>query len=557
MTAQVSTSTQKVDVIVLGSGCAGMMSALSAADAGLDVALYEKANLLGGTTALSSGVAWLPANRYQSDHGVEDSIEDGRAYLNELSNGMILPEFTDAFLETVEPMLRWTEARTPLRMRLVPGYPDYHPEFPGGKPGGGRSTEPSLFSFHELGEWADRFLGVRRSMYVGETPVGGGTGFLEPEVEEERTAQRLEGLGRGLLGALLKGLLDHDVAIETGARATELLVEDGVVRGVRFDGGREVRARRGVVLATGGFERDTDLVRDFLRGPLRHPPGAPSNTGDGLRMAMRMGAQLGAMREAWWVPVVRIPGSDGDQYAGNGIQLVQRERTLPRTIMVNDQGRRFTNEAANYNALGGAFHVFHPTHFRYENDPAWTIFDQGFVDQYGGYGFRAGDEVPDWIVRADTVDQLARKLGLPPAEFEATVARWNELCEQGRDVDHGRGDSAYDGWCGDREHYPSPRATLGPLDQGPFYATEIYSSALGTKGGPRTTVDCEVLDVDGDVIPGLWAVGNVMAAPTGMVYGGAGGTLGPAMVFGYRCGLSIAGAPTERDVPRRVGVWTE
>lgn len=532
----------EVDVVVLGSGCAGMMAALAAADAGATVSLHEKADVLGGTTALSSGVAWLPANRYQAEHGVEDSIEDGRAYLTALSNGMILPEFTEAFLSTVDPMLQWTEQRTPLRMRLVPGYPDYHPEFPGGKPGGGRSTEPDLFSFLELGEWADRFLGVRRSMYVGETPVGGGTGFLSPEVEQKRATKQLEGLGRGMLGALLKGLLDHGVEVHTSSRATELVVEDGSVVGARFEGGAEVRARRGVVIATGGFERDPELVRDFLRGPLHHPPGAPTNTGDGLRMAMKVGARLGVMREAWWVPVVTIPGFDGEHYAGHGVQLVHRERTLPRTIMVNDQGRRFTNEAANYNALGGAFHEFHPTRFRYENEPAWVVFDQGFADQYGGYGFQAGDPVPDWIDRADTVAELADQLGLPADELTATVERWNELCELGRDLDHGRGDSAYDAWCGDRRHYPTPMATLGPLDQPSFYASPVHSSALGTKGGPRTTVDCEVLDVDDEVIDGLYAVGNAMAAPTGMVYGGAGGTLGPAMVFGYRCGRAIAGS---------------
>lgn len=536
---------EPVDVIVLGSGCAGMMAALAAADAGARVVVHEKADVLGGTTALSSGVAWLPDNKYQADHGVADSRDDGRAYLAALSNDMILPEFTEAFLETVNPMLTWTEERTPLQMRLVPGYPDYHPEFPGGKPGGGRSTEPSLFPFDELGEWGDRFLGVRRSMYVGETPVGGGTGFLEPEVEAERAARRYEGLGRGMLGALLKGLLDRGVEVVTSSRATELITEDGRVVGVRFADGGEHRATRGVVLATGGFERDPDLVRDFLRGPLHHPPGAPSNTGDGLRMAQKIGARLGLMREAWWVPVVAIPGSDGEQYSGHGVQLVQRERTLPRTIMVNDQGHRFTNEAANYNALGGAFHEFHPTRFRYENDPAWIVFDQGFADRYGGYGFAAGEPVPEWIDRADSVADLAELLGVPAEQLTDTVVRWNKLCAEGRDVDHGRGESAYDGWCGDRTHYPSPAATLGPLDQPPFYASRIHSSALGTKGGPRTTVDCEVLDVDGDVIEGLWAVGNVMAAATGMVYGGAGGTLGPAMVFGYRCGLSVAGTPFE------------
>lgn len=527
------------DVVVLGSGCAGMMTALAAADHGLQVALLEKADLLGGTTALSSGVAWLPGNKYQAEHGVTDSADAGRAYLTSLSNGMILPEFTDAFVDTVNEMLEWAEQRTPLRMQLVPGYPDYHPEFPGGMPGGGRSTEPSLFSFDELGAWADRFLGARRSMHVGETPVGGGTGFLTEEEESRRASQRLEGLGRGLLGALFKGLLDHDVAVRTGCEAARLVVEEGRVVGVELADGSRVGARRGVVLATGGFERNEELVTAFLRGPIAHSPGAPTNTGDGLRMAMAVGAQLGVMREAWWVPVVTIPGFPGEQYSGNGVQLVQRERTLPRTIMVNADGRRFTNEAANYNALGAAFHTFHPTRFVFENQPAWVVLDHGFLEQYGGYGVPAG-QVPDWLEKADTVAELADLIGVPADALVATVDRWNQLCAQGHDDDHGRGDSAYDGWCGDRDRYPGTGATLGPIDQGPYYAAPVHSSTLGTKGGPRTTVDCEVLDVEGEPIAGLYAVGNVMAAPTGMVYGGAGGTLGPAMVFGYRCGLALA-----------------
>lgn len=544
--------TTTVDVLVLGTGASGLTAALAAADAGASVAVYEKADQVGGTTALSSGVAWLPANRYAAAAGVEDSTEEGVAYLEALSNGMILPEMARAFVHSVDRMLDWFEAATPLRMRLVPGYPDYHPEFPGGKPRGGRSTEPELFGLGALGPWADRILGTPRRMYVTETPIGGGTGFLPPEVERERAEQRQEGLGRALLGALLKGLLDRGVEPVLGARATSLVTEDGAVRGARFASGETVLARRGVVLATGGFERDPQLVRDFLRGPMSHPAGVPTNTGDGLRMAMRVGAQLGVMREAWWVPVVAEPGDETQQWALNGVQLVQRERTLPRTIMVNVRGERFTNEAANYNALGGAFHAFDPTEFRYVNQPCWIVFDQGFVEEYGGYGVRAGEQVPEWITRAESIPELAARLDLPEQALVDTVARWNRLVAGGHDDDFLRGDSAFDGWCGDRSHYPGPMATLGPLDRGPFYAAPLHSSTLGTKGGPRTTVDCEVLDVDGNVIPGLWAVGNAMAAPTGMVYGGAGGTLGPGLVFGFRGGRSAAGHPVrhEETAPR-------
>lgn len=158
----------------------------------------------------------------------------------------------------------------------------------------------------------------------------------------------------------------------------------------------------------------------------------------------------------------------------------------------------------------------------------------------GGFGQGPGGPAPEWIHRRDTLDQLADAIGVPAAALGHTVQRWNELVIHGHDDDFGRGDSAYDGWCGDQSRYPGVAATLGPLDRGPYYAVELVGSTLGTKGGPLTTVDGQVLDVDGAVIPGLYAAGNAMAAPTGMVYGGAGGTLGPALVFGYRAGRAAA-----------------
>ena len=532
------------DVVVLGTGAAGLVAALAAADAGASVLLVEKADRVGGTTALSSGVAWIPATSVAAAEGVTDSREAGLAYLESLSHGMIRPEMAKAFVDSGDEFVEWLRTRTPLTLRLVPGFPDYHPEHPGGMPRGGRSLEPELFAFDRLEGWGERMVGAPRPMRVTETPVGGGTGVLPAKVEAERRAGQVEGLGRALVGALLRGCLDRGVVPLTGTRAERLVVTDGRVTGVELSGaaGRRVVRAGAVVLATGGFEYDEELVRAFLRGPMREPAGVPSNTGDGLRMAMRVGAALGAMREAWWVPVVRLPGERAD--GGSNVQLVLRERTLPRSIVVNRSGRRFTNEAANYNALGGAFHTFDPGSFDYVNLPCWLVFDQGFVDAYGGFGTGPGGPAPTWLTSADTVDELADALGVPADPLAATVERWNGFVKQGHDDDFGRGDSAYDGWCGDRARYPGVFATLGPIDRGPYYAVELVGSALGTKGGPLTTVDGEVLDVDGAVIPGLYAAGNAMAAPTGMVYGGAGGTLGPALVFGYRAGRAAAsGSP--------------
>lgn len=533
-------ATETYDVVVLGSGAAGLISALAAADGGVRVGVFEKAPVLGGTTCLSSAVAWLPNNRYAHEAGLQDSREDALAYLESLSNGMIIPELAEAFVDTVPELLDWLHT-TPLKMSLVAGYPDYHPEHPGGKPGGGRSLEPQLFSLKGIGEWAERLEGVPRRMVVAESPTGGGTGIIASDVAAEREDQLLEGLGRSLVAALLDGCLAKGVEVHAGQRAVGLRVDDGEVRGVDLEGpeGRHhVTAIQGVILATGGFEWDTSLNRDFLRGPLNHPASVPSNTGDGLKMAMRVGAGLGNMREAWWAPVCTLPKEQAEGW--QRVHLIQRERTVPHSIMVNRKGKRFTNEATNYNALGGAFHELDVSSFDYRNLPCWVVFDQNMVDRFGGFLSPPGGPMPDWVTREDTLAGLAERLDLPAEALEDTVARWNENAKQGVDPEFGRGRSAYDGFVGHRDNYPDPASTLGPLDRGPYYAVEVHSSTLGTKGGPRTTARSEVLDVDGGVIPGLYAAGNVMAAPTGMVYGGAGGTLGPALVFGFLAGRAAA-----------------
>src|SRR5579859_7921180 len=297
-----------VDVVVLGTGAAGLTAALAAHDAGARVALFEKHDKVGGTTGLSGGVAWLPINKYAAAAGVNDSRDEALAYLNSLSNGMLVAELAEAFVDTGPEVIDWLEAATPLKLQLVKGFPDYHPERPGGKARGGRSLEPRMFAFETLGAWADKVTGPDNPMSISETPLGGGTGVLSPEVAAERVRRREQGCGRGMIGSLLKGCLDRGITPRTGARASSLVIEDGAVTGVRFESGEEVRARRGVILATGGFEWDPELTRSFLRGPIDHPPSLPTGTGDGLRMAMKAGAMLGNMREAWWVPVAVQPG---------------------------------------------------------------------------------------------------------------------------------------------------------------------------------------------------------------------------------------------------------
>jgi len=523
------------DVVVLGSGAAGLTAALAAAVEGAAVAVFEKADRVGGTTALSGAGIWIPGNQIAA--GVEDSRELGLEYLMSLSNGMIIPELAEALIDGGPQLIDFLREHAEIRLQLVPGYPDYHAEHPGALPGGGRTLEPGLVSLAGLGEWTDRIAGEVKRMMLVENPLGGGTGVVAPEALAEREQAELESQGRGLVGGLLKACLGRGVEVQTSSRGVRLLVDSGVVCGVQLEtpeGSRSVLAGA-VVLATGGFEYDADLVRDFLRGPMTRGAGAASNTGDGLRMAMRIGAQLGNMREAWWSPVITLPGQRHD--GSDNVLLISRERALPGSIMVNRHGRRFANEAANYNAFGGAFHQLDESRLEYPNLPAYLVFAQSTVDRFGVFGGAPGDAAPAWLSRADTLEEIAAKFGIAAAGLRATVVRFNEHARAGVDPDFTRGESAYDRFPGGRMTDPaSPFATLGPLEDGPFYAAEVESSALGTKGGPRTDRDGRVLDVDGDVIKGLYAAGNVMANPSGMVYGGAGATLVVAGVWGMYSG---------------------
>ena len=537
-------SSIEADVVVLGSGAAGLTAALAAALAGAEVRLFEKASVLGGSSAISGGVPWVPLNHHQDAAGIADSREDALAYLASLSLDRMDPAMAEAFVDNGRDTVQWLEEQTELRFTLLPHYPDYHPENPGGKPDGGRSLDPGLFSYASLGPWQDKVARSKRSAHlkITDTTLGGGTGYLDEAELQRRIDNDLRGCGNALVGPLIKALLDLGVEPIVDAAATDLLVEDGRVVGVRLlvDGAEQVvRARRGVVLATGGFEWNTELVAEFLRGPMTAPTSVPSNTGDGLLMAMRAGARLANMGQAWWVPAVKIPGDVN--FGQQRSNLVNRERTLPGSIMVNRAGRRFTDEAANYNALGGAFHQMDPVAFGYANLPAWLVFDGRHAQRYGSFGTPAGQPIAEWIPRADSVRALAELVGVDPDGLEATVERWNGFVDNEQDEDFGRGDSAYDRWSGDGDFRFTKASTLGRIDEPPFYAVPVESGTLGTSGGPRTDPQGRVLDTRLRPIPGLYAAGNVAAAPTAMAYGGAGGTLGPILVFGRLAGQAAAG----------------
>ncbi len=218
---------------------------------------------------------------------------------------------------------------------------------------------------------------------------------------------------------------------------------------------------------------------------MTHPVSVRTNTGDGLRMAMRVGAGLSNMPEAWWVPTIEVPVEG----YGTVAWMVNGERTRPHCIMVNQRGQRFTNEATNYNALGEAFHVVEVSSYQFVNHPAWMVFDHFYLTKYGLAGYRPNGHTPAWIVEAPSLAELGRALDLPEGSLEAAVARWNENSAKGEDLDFGRGTSVHDRWWGDPEFGDDVRTTLGPLDTPPFYAVRVHSGALGTKGGPRTDTD--------------------------------------------------------------------
>jgi 3-oxosteroid 1-dehydrogenase len=542
------------DVVVLGTGAAGMTAAVRAAADGARVGLFERADTVGGTSAWSGGVAWLPNNRHEAEAGFQDSRDDVLTYLESLSHGLIERPMIEAFADTAPEVVDWLEAHTPVVFETLAGMSDYHPEHPGGRREG-RSVECPLFPFDELAAWAGRVTvgwQLTGEFCMSESSLGRkAPNGLPPEELARRKIRDERGAGQALVGRLLKGCLDRGVVPQTGCRGVRLLVEDGAVVGAAVegpDGPFEARAGGGVVLATGGFEHDAKLVRTFLRGPLERAVSVPTNTGDALRMAMRIGADLADMREAWWVATIDVEIPD----RGLVPWQVNSERTRPHSIMVNDDGVRFTNEAANYNALGSAFHVVDVARFAYVNHPAWLLLDHHFLAQYGLARHRPPAPAPAWLIEAATITELAERISVPADALQATVQRWNAHAAAGADPDFHRGESHHDRAWGDPAFGYTPQATIGPLDTPPYYATRVRCGTLGTKGGPRTDADGRVLDVDGAVIDGLYAAGNAMGSIMGMTYGGHGGTLGPGLVFGYLTGRhASARAAAERRRPAR------
>jgi 3-oxosteroid 1-dehydrogenase len=511
----------EVDVLVAGSGAAGLTAALAAAAGGSRVLLVERGEQLGGTTALSGGRVWVPGNHLQDG----DSHAAAAGYLDGVFSDRY-PEMTEAFLRTAPEMLRFVESHSAHRFAACPSYPDYHQSRPGATMGG-RALDMEPIGIRRLTPLAADILTP-----PGYVPLS----FAEWDSwrfpdrydwdmlrERERTGFRTGGVA--LVAGLLDGVVRAGVSVRSGVRLTAVRPGQAELA----DGEQPVTvAAATVVLATGGFDWDPGLRSKYQPAAQRASGAPPTNTGDGLRIATEAGADTDNLSEGWWMPMLAIPGETllGEQFYRSLI----RERGLPRQIMVNAAGRRFVNEALPYNEIGKALHT--------QDGPTFLIFDEGYRSRYPMPGIGLNAPVPAWVASGATLAELARRIGADPAALASTVRRWNASCAAGADPDFGRGQDAYQRFCGDPEARPNP--SLGPLDRPPYYAVEVLAGTIGTKGGPVTDVNGVVQRADGGPIPGLYAAGNAAAFWTADGYPGPGATLAVGMTMGYRAGRHAA-----------------
>ncbi len=533
-----------VDVVVLGSGAAGLSAAILARDGGADVVLLEKSDLIGGTTAVSGGMPWIPLNRHMADVGVADSRDDALAYIRRLTLGREPdPELVEVYVDTASEMLEYLESKTPLRMTAPPTFSDYYADLPGGKRAG-RSIEPAPFDARsELGDWAPR---LRTTPHMPSLTMEEGLRFLtglEPPDAQRARRRDEEGvrvLGPALVAALFKGLLDRGVDVATGVAGRELIVVDGAVLGIRVEHGgvsELIGARQGVIMACGGFEWNDEMVKAFI-GQRLSPMSPPYNEGDGHVMAMEAGAELGNMTAFWGQPALLEPGFE---YEGRPLPQMGSVRSAPGVLVVNRRGRRFTNEGVTYQDFPKVIGAYDPIEVDYPNEGVWIVFDHAIKESTVILpSVLPGQPAPDWITRASSIRELGEAIGVEPDGLEATVARWNDQVAGGEDDDFHRGTVWFEAFS---TGGPSPARCLAPVATPPFYALPLHNGTLGTSGGLRIDRHGRVCSYRGEVIPGLYAAGNTSACVFGPAYPGGGATIGPALTFGYLAGKHVSSQP--------------
>lgn len=549
------TSHDTYDVIVVGGGAAGLTAACVAAAEHQSVLLLEQASTIGGTTAISGGMVWIPVNDKMVAAGLDDNLDAARNYLRRT----VPPAEDDrleVFLTEGPKAVRYLEAKTSLRLRPVKKYPDYYPDLPGATMGG-RVLEPEPFDGRQLG----KFFSLLRDP-LPEFTLFGGMMISREDIPHLRRAgrslrsalhvgqllvryglQRLSNrrgttlyLGNALAARLLKSALDLGVELRTGTSVLKLLNENGRVSGVTASssgGVGELSAKKAVILATGGISHDSSLRARYVPALA----GTLSATVDyaaarsGASLADGVGGRLSAETQdgAFWVPSSTFTRHDGSQGV---FPHTVTDRSKPGLIAVDANGRRFANEAVSYHEFvkaqlaAGSAAV-----------PAFLICDKRFVWKYGlgrvkPFSISVASEVASgYLKKSSTLAGLADALGVPSASLAETILAYNKSARDGADPAFGRGGDAYQRHLGDAENLPNP--CVAPIENGPFYAIAVYPSDLGMAAGLVTDANARVLSRDGSFIAGLYACGNDMASVMNGAYPGPGITLGPAITFGY------------------------
>lgn len=548
-----------VDLLIIGSGT-GLAAALTAHELGMSVLIVEKSSLVGGSTARSGGALWLPAGPVLDQAGAGDTQEDAAAYLAAVVGDTTSPQRWNAFLDNISATVALLQRATPLKLFWARDYSDYHPEHPGGSPSG-RTCESRPFNTSRLGRYRDRLRpGVMESAapipttgadyrwlnLVARVPRKGVPTLLK------RIAQGMGGRligrhyaagGQALAAGMFAGVLSSHIPIWTDTTLRRLIGDNERVRAAVVDhDGHEITitARRGIVLAAGGFDHSMEMRWKFQSESLgpNLSLGAASNTGDAIRAAQDLGAGIALMDQAWWFPAIAA-------LPGKAPTVMLAERSLPGCLIVDQNGHRFANEATDYMSFGQRLLELERSGSPVET--MWIIFDQQYRNSYV-FGAELFPRMPipqTWYdagiaVRADTLADLGTRIGVTEPNFEHTLHCFNENASAGVDPDFGRGNSAYDRYYGDPTIAPNPN--LRPLTKGPFYAVRMVLSDLGTCGGLQADDRARVLREDGSVIAGLYAIGNSAANAFGATYPGAGATIAQGLVYGYIAAHDAAGS---------------
>jgi 3-oxosteroid 1-dehydrogenase len=563
---------RSVDLLIAGSGGGGMVAGLAALDCGLEPLIIEKQALVGGSTGLSGGIVWLPNNPLMRADGIADSHEDGLAYLADVVGDIGAPSSTarrETFLTAGYEMINFL-VRKGVRLIRCAGWSDYYPNHKGGNESG-RAVEGIPFDAAELGSWHDKVQPplaknygyvvltneLRSVQYFNRSPHAFAVAtkvFLRTAAARSRRRQILTN-GASLIAQMLKALIDlgdGQPPLWTNAAMEDLIVEDGRVVGARVSYNGEtlnIEARKGVLLAAGGFGHNKEMRRQYSGDQPNEAQWSIANAGDTgevLQTAMRLGAKTDLLDEAWWLPSVFIAnGGAAAASLGSG-------RQRPGAIYVDPTGRRFCNESNSYVEVGKAMYANKAV-------PCWMIFDDGYVRRYVTSAsplkpLKRNQHLPPELIesgavkRADTIDDLARQIDLPADELVRTIQRFNQFAAKGLDPDFGRGQSAYNDCLGDPGYRPN--AAVGPLDRAPYYATRVFPADVGTCGGVITNEHAQVLDEQDRVIDGLYATGNTTATVMGRTYPGAGASIANSMVFGYVAARHAAGRKVAGEMSR-------